>query len=752
MESILLSPFIEEETPEALSEDAREKLTAILALCERLLKVSETRLVFTSREPLPAPFDAERNRREVHQLDRDDAVKLVERVLNAAGGDAGVSDAAREQIEQLVDAVHCHARTLALLAPALRERGVEATHASLVDLMAEMEEKFPGNREKSVFASVELSLRRMSPANRDKARVLGVFHGGFKMEILGMMMQWQESDVVPLAGELIETGLATPNRYNHLTLNPALCPYLRGRMESTEREALTARWVGAMRAYTEFLGRQQSQNTEVAATLTVLELPNLFALLDLAQRAGDAEATIDLATSLYRLLQFAGKPRLLERVGQVRDAVGAALGDAWNHARFEAERSRIEQQLAGGRLREAFEGAPQLLQRARAAGIQAYPGADYDLAMAFNLLGQVLQGAGGSDQALPLFADARKRFETVAKERASNAAEGMVSVCITRGGGCLLSLGRLDEAAAAYEEAIRRDEQRGADRDVAVSKGQLGTVRLHQRRYAEALAAYVEARERFTQLDEPGSVAVGWHQTGRVYQAAGQPEAAEDAYRKSLAISVRLGNVAGQAGTLGQLANLYDDVLNRPEEAVAFSHQAADKYVEGRDIANEGRARNNLGDTLRKLRRFDEARHEMRRAIECDAQFGHASEPWKTWAILANVETDAGNPAAAAEAKRKAFDCYLAYRRDGGENHLPQGLIALAVTQSLRAGNAPKASSLLQQEAPRFEAAGYGGFIRALQAIVAGSRDRTLTDAPELDYTMAAEILFLIETLEDADT
>ena len=39
-------------------------------------------------------------------------------------------------------------------------------------------------------------------------------------------------------------------------------------------------------------------------------------------------------------------------------------------------------------------------------------------------------------------------------------------------------------------------------------------------------------------------------------------------------------------------------------------------------------------------------------------------------------------------------------------------------------------------------------FIQALQAIVAGSRDRTLADAPELDHTMAAEILFLIETLE----
>ena len=281
----------------------------------------------------------------------------------------------------------------------------------------------------------------------------------------------------------------------------------------------------------------------------------------------------------------------------------------------------------------------------------------------------------------------------------------MASVCFAEQGDCLRDLGRLDEAAAAYEESIRRAEQLGDDREVAVGKGQLGTVRMEQRRYQEALAAYAEARERFTQLDEPGTVAVIWHQTGMVYQEAGQPEAAEDAYRKSLAIEVRLGNVAGQASTLGQLGILYDDVLGRPEEAVAFFRQAADKYVEIGDAANEGTARSNLAIRLRKLRRLDEARQEIRRAIECKAQFGHASEPWKTWAILADIETDAGNPAAAAEAKRKAIACYLAYRRDGGENHSTAGRICLAVTQSLLAGDPAAAASLLQQLAADPEAA-----------------------------------------------
>src|SRR5205823_5672641 len=126
--------------------------------------------------------------------------------------------------------------------------------------------------------------------------------------------------------------------------------------------------------------QQQRQNIELAATLTVLELPNLFALLDLVQHAGDAEATIDLATSLYSLLQWLGKPRLVELVGQVSDAAAAALGDAWNHARFEAARTGIEQQLDGGSLREALVGAHQLLERARATGEEAYPDSDFDLA------------------------------------------------------------------------------------------------------------------------------------------------------------------------------------------------------------------------------------------------------------------------------------------------------------------------------------------------------------------------------------
>jgi hypothetical protein len=208
MESILLPPYLE--TPEALSQEARSELEAILKFCARLNAKVDTRLVFTSREGLPAPFDADRHRRELRQLASEDAVKLVERALNQdAEGAGAVSEATREAIEQLVEAVHGHARTLSLLAPALRSRGVDETRKSLVELMAEMERMFPGSREKSVFASVELSLRRMSEANRERARVLGLFYGAVDMDVLRETMDWQEADLSSLAGELIESGLAT---------------------------------------------------------------------------------------------------------------------------------------------------------------------------------------------------------------------------------------------------------------------------------------------------------------------------------------------------------------------------------------------------------------------------------------------------------------------------------------------------------------------------------------------------------------
>jgi hypothetical protein len=75
--------------PETLIQVTRDSLEAILALAKDLLDTGQTRLLLTSREPLSgiglAPFDAPRNRRELHRLSNEDAMQLIERVLDQEG-------------------------------------------------------------------------------------------------------------------------------------------------------------------------------------------------------------------------------------------------------------------------------------------------------------------------------------------------------------------------------------------------------------------------------------------------------------------------------------------------------------------------------------------------------------------------------------------------------------------------------------------------------------------------------------------
>jgi hypothetical protein len=55
-------------------------------------------------------------------------------------------------------------------------------------------------------------------------------------------LDWEPAAVAGLARALIATGFATAGPYNHLALNPALCPYLRRALAADQRVGLEARW------------------------------------------------------------------------------------------------------------------------------------------------------------------------------------------------------------------------------------------------------------------------------------------------------------------------------------------------------------------------------------------------------------------------------------------------------------------------------------------------------------------------------
>jgi tetratricopeptide (TPR) repeat protein len=747
--TILVLDNCESVLPER-GEPATGDSAAIFSLCKRLLEADpRTRLVFTTREPLPPPFAVARRERELGALDRQDAIELVSEVMKQHGwippDDVSTTP---QQIADLVEAVHRHARALVLLAPEVARRGVLGTTGDLRSLMARLERAHPGDRENSLYASVELSLRRLSAESREHVRVMAVCQGGVHLAILGMLTELEPDPTRELAAELIEVGLGEDMGYGHLRLDPGLSPYLLGELADDEADALRSRWAEAMAQLAGYLYKEQFKDARLAAQLTLLELPNLLAMLDWLQTRWPPERVVGLASNLELLLSTLGRPQALARATRVREQTAQKLGD-WSHARYLSEGSNIDRLLERGDLQAALIAAQQLLAKCQTGGEAAYPGAPYDIAMAYFKVGRVLKQGGTAEDALALLAQAQRRFQELADAGDENA-QIVGSAAFTETGDCLRDLGRLEEAAEAYEERIRRAEALNDLRGKAVAKFQLGTVQLLQKRFEEALEIYEETRAAFTALGEPLQVATVWHQIGMVHEDAGQPEAAEQAYRQSLAIEVQENHLAGQADTLNQLGSLSDSI-GHLEEAAAFYRQAADAYVRLEDLAKEGITRTNLADTLIKLRRYDEARPEILRAIECRRPLGHAAGLWKTWSILADLERATGHTEAAQAARQQAIETYLAYRRARGYSQHNLAKLFTLVAEAIRKNNDSEARQVLDQLGGRPEAPPqFKALIARLQAVLDGDRNLDLAADPDLDFWNAAELQFLLESLSQA--
>ena len=533
--------------------------------------------------------------------------------------------------------------------------------------------------------------------------------------------------------------------YGHLRLDPALPPYLLGEMDAAEQEQMRARWAEGMTGLTRFLYQQRSKDARLAQQLALLELPNLLALLRWAQGRATPGEVVDLAGQVGDLIARLGRPQALAQATRVREEPAGELGE-WSHDQFIASNRNIDRLLEAGDLPPARAAAEQLLKRCLDAGEEAYPGADYDTAVAHWQLGGTLQLSGAAEAALQHLAQAQGLFQALA-DVGNTGAERMAFVAIAGSADCLRDLGRLDKAAAAYEEAIERHEKLNHKRGVAVSKGNLAAVRCQQGRYAEALDISAEALKIFDGLGEPGSVADVWHQMGIVHRWAEQHEQAEDAHRRSLAISVRQKNRLHEAFSLTELGNLYN-VMGRPEEAAAFCRQAAGICVELQDLNHEGAARNSMAICLIKLGRCDAARRELRRAIECKKPYGHAAQPWRTWGLLHDVEEATGNTLAAAGARGQAMESYLAYRRAGGESQAPTTKLYALVAQAIQQGDTAQARQFLTEvSGPADTPPWLKAMTDKLQAIVDGNRDPGLADDPDLDYRDAVEVQLLLENL-----
>jgi len=775
----------------------------LLALCRAVLNTAPgTRFLLTART---APEDTPASL-ALGAPALDEAVALLAqfmalRDLHPATDDPGDHLAA---VEALVAAATGHPRVLGLIAEAVAREGVSATTEALRARRRQLAAQYSDTERVLPLA---MALAALSPERREQARALAVFQDRLHREVLARTLDLPETSAAGLEAALVQVGLAQRGP-EILYLDPALPGFLQEQLSGEELESLRERWLAGMQQLA--LGLLDRAEGMGDATARVM-LPSLLPLLEHWQ-VGRDEALPRVAQGLHRLLgeqapavwrkrlqelaritpeepvvddtivndpdptvdtdetppiaagETAGSPpsesdtapgasptepsvapeAALPEPPVAADTPPPTTPDSpppadWSHQHFEHLRRQVEQFLTRGELDAASDSARHLLTRSLTAGDHRYPEAPVDVAAAYFTYARTLRWRGTPRQALEPLRAAQRRL-------AARDGHHLMAGLEAELGECYLALGEADQAMDHYRRLVQTSTARGDPRGQLLGQLRLGTIQLSAGHREAALATLRQALES-ADADHPARADIQ-QLLAATHRQLGDFDVAEQLVQDALERRIRRQDRGGEAMALAELANLFD-TMGRLEDAARLASQAAGIAMELGDALLEGQTRHNLGETLLKLGRLPEARLALEQALSHKLDQGAEAEPWKTWHLLARLDTLQGKPTA-ADARRNAVEGFLAHRRSGGLNPHPAARLCEVVQALIQAGNTAPRHLTLPGEADLDPTQGMGLLLDKLRTILTGERDTALAEDPRLHYQYAAELRLLLEQLAPA--
>ena len=748
-----------------------DDLRAVLAAARAWAQVPGSRVLITSRDTTfgdaafaPGKLAAHL---ELAGLATPDALLLAAEIMKNNGIDR--ERVPRQALERLLAQLGAHPLSLELVLPRLRERTADQLVDEFGALLAEFRRERGETRNDSLLVSLDFSLRRLSPAARERLPDLAVFQGGGLehaiVDVTGM--GWPAWTAI--RAELVAAALASvdgdigvnvrdpdnpaASHASHpVRFHPTLLPYLGDQLAAGRRAELEARYRQAYHDLASFLYQTDDRTPVQARAIAARELPNLRRALDLIVAAGDFEAAADLADSICKFLDAFGRWRERDQVlGQVRHLSSADTRgtEALTFADWQIMVRREQTLLGQGRLAEAERLCRDIL-------------ACIDLGTAFEAafercivlidLARCLSGQGRPSNASEVYRDVLSVLTGLEQTDAVRQKAGLVHTDLA---GVLTNLGRYAEARQEYEAALEIDRALGDERGASVDLGQLGALALAQGDLPEARRRYLEMLAAFRRLGEDRSEAIAWHQLGVVAQEARDWEEAERCYKESLALKERLGDKALAAGTCNQLA-IVAQLAGRPAEAERWVRRAIQLDEEVGNPKEYAIDYSNLAVLLLDQGRLDEAEHYAQRAREIKDTLDLSAEPWKIYNILARIAERRGRPDEARAWRQKAEEVVRAFEaqsggqwsRDGAAiaKQLQQWQPVIAGVVAACQGSSRAAAELspfLDRMAGRPD---WAQLIPALRRILAGERDEAALTGG-LDRIDAAIVRKVLEEL-----
>ena len=317
--------------------------------------------------------------------------------------------------------------------------------------------------------------------------------------------------------------------------------------------------------------------------------------------------------------------------------------DTWNNeAEAIGDEGRYEEAM---RLTEVVERIATHLDDASMRGFMLFSRAD------------VARSMEEYERAVSMFEEAIELF------RAENNLYGE-SIAVNNLGSTFDDLERYDEAIETFRASIELKNQRLLDNpsldlrsSQAASWYGLGSALNSLSRFEEAIDAYRTADSLY--VSEGSLSSQRYHlntlnEIGKALRKLDRNAEAMAAFEQARQAALLLGDVEAEADALDEIAYQTDD----DEAQLALFTEAYELHVQSGSLRDAGYSQSQIGQTLWRLKRLDEAIAAHRKAIELREQAGFTSGQAYSWLKLGGLYKDAGDPVRAIEAYDTAAALY----------------------------------------------------------------------------------------------
>ncbi|HEU5374995.1 MAG TPA: tetratricopeptide repeat protein, partial [Ktedonobacteraceae bacterium] len=482
-------------------------------------------------------------------------------------------------LRDLLTMLDHHPLAIQLVLPTLQTLPLTTIRANFALLLAHFTDDYETGRNRSLLASLDYSIQRLSVVERTLLPRLAIFEGGASEDSLLTITDISLDGWTTLRQALEQAGLLTVETVEEsfvpfLRFHPLLTPYLRSQ-HGGDDAALREHYAQCYADCAISFYHEYGQYPQKVRTLVQKELPNLRKALEVLLATGKMEASASMAESLSMFLGAFGLRRerdeLRQRVGKALATQRATEHGIVTYAEYLHESGLAEDELNRGNKYAAYDQLTHLLAR-----IETLPEGtplgygSHEHCTTLLSLSRCLQ---------PVEAETclRRALQIVdllikqnpEKKSSINLRGAVLAYLVTP----LFSQGKYAQARDVSEQALEVAKQLGDRRNLAEMNVRLAVLALYRPDYAEAKSRFAAAVQDFRMLCMPAREAEMWLGLGGVAERQEDWIKAEHCYRQGLAIHELLGDAYQASAACNYLASIAR-IMGRAGEAEGWYKRA----------------------------------------------------------------------------------------------------------------------------------------------------------------------------------